>query len=140
MTEILRARVFGKPKPQPRARAFKPKGGNVRMYDPSTAEGWKNSIALSVKDQIPSEPINRAVEVEIEFAFPRPKSHVRANGKLKDWAPRQHTAKPDVDNLVKAVMDAFTSIGVWVDDTIVTKLTASKIYEDGPTIIVVREA
>ncbi len=40
----------------------------------------------------------------------------------------QHAKKPDIDNLVKAVMDAMTFAGVWRDDSLVWNVHATKIY------------
>ena len=41
---------------------------------------------------------------------------------------KPHTVKPDIDNLVKAVMDALTTAGWWIDDTQVWSLSTSKQY------------
>ena len=38
------------------------------------------------------------------------------------------TAKPDVDNLLKAVMDALTDDGWWHDDSLVCAVVALKSY------------
>ena len=46
-------------------------------------------------------------------------------------APKWHTSKPDLDNLVKAVKDAITQIGViWADDSQVGISWSEKIYAD----------
>ena len=45
----------------------------------------------------------------ITFQFPWPKKWYRTgkySGQLKDNAPIEHTIKPDIDNLLKFVMDA----------------------------------
>jgi hypothetical protein len=39
-----------------------------------------------------------------------------------------HGAKPDLDNLQKAVMDAITNVGIWKDDALVFKVEAEKWY------------
>lgn len=124
--------VAGHPKGQPRARAFAMKRGGqtfVRMYDPATAEGWKSLIAGAAKEHVPFPPITGPVRLEIIFYMPRPKSHYRANGDLKPNAPRCHTGKPDLDNLEKAVMDCFTNLGMWGDDSQVATKVTEKVYE-----------
>jgi crossover junction endodeoxyribonuclease RusA len=65
-------------------------------------------------------PLTGPVEVEIDFTLPRPKS---ARG------PNQYPAKrPDLDKLVRAVLDALTDGGAWADDGQVVTLTAGKLY------------
>jgi Holliday junction resolvase RusA-like endonuclease len=72
--------------------------------------------------------------VSILFTFPRPKSHFRTgkhSGVLRDDAPLWKTSKPDLDKLVRAVLDGCTGI-VWRDDSQVAFLTVSKVYGDEP--------
>ena len=116
--------VNGIPKAQPRPRAFA-RGGRARVYDPSTAEGWKGQIAMAMKSMRPSIPIDNPVEMQVDFYLPRPQRLMKA----KDpGGVIPHTAKPDIDNLLKAVMDCITQIGVWKDDTQVAKITSTKYY------------
>jgi len=115
--------VNGEPKGQPRARAFAMKRGNkvlVRMYDPSTAEGWKTAIAAAAKAHCPFPAWTGPVALSTTFIFPRPKSHFRTGrlaGILRPDAPKYHTGKPDRDNLEKAVMDALKMLGFYRDDS-----------------------
>jgi len=111
--------VVGTPKAQPRARA-----GKSGFYTPLTARDWKSSIAYHVShstliELLPELPRDTPFWVSAEYRFHRPKSHHgtgRNADKLKPSAPRYHTQKPDRDNLDKAVLDAFTDIGLWHDD------------------------
>jgi Holliday junction resolvase RusA-like endonuclease len=123
--------AVGIPKGQPRPRAFARKFGkkfSARVYDPGTAENFKGAIALAAKPHLPSQPITGPVEVLIDAYFPRPKTHYRSNGQVKDSAPRWHTSKPDAENVSKAVLDSLTNLGAWVDDSQVVKLTVTKRY------------
>ena len=109
-------RVYGTPKGQPRPRAFARKMGQkfvARVYDAGTADGWKGEIALAVRPHLPATPLIGAVLVDAQFLFPRPQSLMRK----KDPAGRiPHTGKPDIDNLSKAALDCFTSVGFFADD------------------------
>lgn len=126
--------VEGDPQPQPRPRAFARKFGSqyqARVYDPGTAEGWKNQIAVAAKPFIPFKiPLFSAdcagIEVLLHFIFQRPKGHFRSNGALHGWAPAFHTSRKDCDNLAKAVLDALTTLGFWADDGIVCRLSIEK--------------
>jgi Holliday junction resolvase RusA-like endonuclease len=123
--------VEGEPKPQPRARAFAMKGRGVRMYDPGTAEGWKAQIAAGVKDKVPFPPWSGPVEMTVVFRISRPKGHYgtgRNSRVLKKSAPKYPTGKPDLDNYLKAVMDALSMLSFWTDDSIVVQTRCSKVY------------
>ena len=61
------------------------------------------------------------MSVRITFFMPRPKT-------VKRHMP---TVTPDVDKLCRAVLDALTDAGVWVDDSQVVDLGATKIYASG---------
>lgn len=116
--------VHGEPKGQPRPRAFAC-DGKARVYDPGTAEGWKGAIALAFKDHLPAQPFECPIKLGVTFYFPRP---ARLNRAKDPDGPVPHTAKPDTDNAIKAVMDTLTTIGVWRDDAQVVSLAAEKFY------------
>jgi Holliday junction resolvase RusA-like endonuclease len=50
---------------------------------------------------------------------------------MKGEAAVPHTKKPDVDNLLKAVMDSMTVAGVWKHDALVYATEAGKWYAAG---------
>ncbi|MFP4066237.1 MAG: RusA family crossover junction endodeoxyribonuclease [Spirochaetaceae bacterium] len=116
--------VEGTPKGQPRPRAFA-RNGVARVYDPGTAEHWKSQIALAVKDIRPDAPLSGPVSVEVSFRLPRPKRLMR---KSDPAGLIPHAGKPDLDNLVKAVFDALSTVGVWKDDAQVVNCLAEKWY------------
>ncbi len=126
MPTVIKFRVFGEPKGQPRPRAFS-RGGHARMYDPGTAEGWKGCIALAARDLIPPSPIQGPVELDLLFFMPRPQTLSRRKDPRGDLPC---TAKPDIDNLAKAVMDAITALGIWQDDKLVTATYFEKRYHE----------
>ena len=124
---LIEFNVLGVPKPEPRPRWDGRKG----IYVPSSATPWKHEIRAACKAAMmrlgwsgvvePGVPL-RAVMV---FRMPRPKGHWRTgrhSGKLKPNAPHRHTSKPDLDNLVKAALDAIGEFDgcptlVWADDS-----------------------
>jgi Holliday junction resolvase RusA-like endonuclease len=77
--------------------------------------------------------------VKIEFRFPRHNSHFGTGknvGKLKASAPKFVAVKPDVDKLIRAVLDALTDAGVFRDDSRVVQVSATKIYADKPGALI----
>jgi Holliday junction resolvase RusA-like endonuclease len=118
----------GIPKGQPRARACR-RGAFAGVYDPGTADAWKFSVRAAALDCWDRQPFVGPVKVVLTLRFPRAKSHVGKDGKLKPSAPVRHTARPDADNAAKAILDALTTIGVWRDDSQVSSLVVRKVYD-----------
>jgi Holliday junction resolvase RusA-like endonuclease len=75
----------------------------------------------------PAQPLGCPLAVRLDFYFPRPKKHFK-KAALRDNAPLWYVAKPDADNLAKAVLDALTAVGFWHDDNQVAKLSVRKLY------------
>lgn len=127
--------VQGEPKGQPRPRAstFR-NGGRPRIFDPGTAENWKSLIAYEAKAFEAHFPIEGPIGIAIDFSFARPKVHFRVLrgilAGLKLTAPTWKEAKPDIDNLLKAVMDALTQVGAWRDDAQVCEATVRKRFTE----------
>jgi Holliday junction resolvase RusA-like endonuclease len=119
--------VNGVPKPQPRPRVTA--GGQA--YNPHTADAWKEEIKfafLSCRKPIITGPVN----IGVTFFMPIPKG-MKINGPNEP-----HVKKPDTDNLLKAVMDSLTSVGVWKDDSQVFEIFTGKYYGEktGARIII----
>ena len=65
-----------------------------------------------------------AVKMEIEFIMPIP-SYTKK--KVMETVAKPHNKRPDLDNLVKFVLDACLGI-LYEDDNIVCEIVARKIY------------
>jgi Holliday junction resolvase RusA-like endonuclease len=118
--------VQGEPKGQPRPRAFvNKKTGRASVFDSGRAEGWKGAVALAAKPYLPPEPLDCPLRLTVAFFFPRPKRLMRAKDPTEAIP---HTAKPDADNALKAVMDCMTQIGFWHDDALVYSTVVVKYY------------
>lgn len=113
--------IAGDPIAQPRHRATSI-GGFARMYLPAKhpVRAWKQEIALRGRSQWRCH--EGPVDVSLTFYLPRPKAAWRKT-KPNEVAP--HVAKPDVDNLAKAVCDALNGIA-WADDGQVCRLRIEK--------------
>jgi Holliday junction resolvase RusA-like endonuclease len=88
--------------------------------------------ALAMKGQ---PPIKLPVRISLSFGFARPKSHYRTgrySNELKPGADQfKHTSRPDLSNLIKLIEDACNGV-VFVDDSQVCVISASKVYVDKP--------
>lgn len=123
--------VTGEPKPQPRPRAVI-RGRHAGVYDPGTANDWKRTIAnaWAAAGLAQSGPFTGPLRLSLSFHLPRPRHHYRTSGALKESAPAWHLAKPDTDNLCKAVMDELTRLAAWTDDSLVVTLIVRRRWAD----------
>lgn len=114
--------------PQGSAKAFVVKGKARITSTTKGLAGWRERIALAARGAGVLYREEGAVEVGVSFRFPRPKSHYRKNGRIKEsCAERPHVSRPDLDKLVRAVLDGLTGIA-YRDDSQVTAIFASKLY------------
>jgi len=109
------------------------------VYDPGTANGWKNSIKAVFMDRA-GQAVEGPLRVETTFYFPRPKSHYgtgKNSAKLKPSAPVYHVITPDIDNLEKAAYDALSmkiGVGFWKDDSQIVEAQPAKRFACGGPI------
>lgn len=117
--------VFGNPKGKARPRFFRghaytPKA--TREYEKLFAEAWGDA-----------EPFDGPISVAITAYFKPPASTRKSDlmdmisGKLKP------TKKPDIDNIIKAVLDGLNGVA-YRDDSQVAKIKAFKVYDDQPRV------
>jgi crossover junction endodeoxyribonuclease RusA len=124
--------VPGKPVPQGSMRSL---GGPGRMVHSNSGEllPYRAHIAaVAMQRKPPDWSRDGAMCVEAVFYLPRPKNHYRTKGGIRPAAPWHPTTKPDGDKLLRALLDALTTAGIWWDDSQVTELHAWKRYDDPP--------
>jgi len=114
--------IPGKPYPLKRARRMKFGG----MFDPKENVEAKKLVAQIARLAIKS-PLSGPVALAAVFVFERPKSHYGKT--LKATAPICHTQRPDVDNLIKTVLDGLNGIA-WNDDAQVVEVSGRKAWGD----------
>lgn len=113
--------VPGTPIPQGSARAFVVKGRAVVTGANAKTNPWRADIAAHVRSAIgPSIAIPEGpVAVHLGFVMPRRKSEPKR-------VTPAHIRKPDLDKLVRAVLDAITGLA-FADDSQVTEIETHKI-------------
>jgi len=134
MTEIPFI-ILGDPKAQQRHRTYtRGKGGAplpfARRVDPSATD--KADFIAQARQSAPEAPLLGPLKLRVFFFMVRPKSHYRTGkraGELKPNPPTHCDKKPDVDNLVKLVMDAMNGV-FYKDDWQIVELIAIKRYAD----------
>ena len=116
----IRFFVQGIPKGQPRPRVAR-QGGRTWAYNPKTADEWKDVVKAGGLQNRLNKPIEGPIAMQIDFFMKRPK-------RLKKGEAGYCPVKPDIDNLVKAVMDSLNDTGIWGDDNQVVEICSSKKY------------
>lgn len=115
--------ILGIPRPQGRPR-FARIGNFVKTYEQKEDTHYKENVSAQLVAQKP-DFLEGAIGIHVVFHLPRPKT-----------LPKKvihHIKKPDVDNLMKGLMDACKGI-LWKDDTQVVMLTVTKIYGEIPRV------
>jgi len=114
--------VDGIPKAQPRPRL----ANNGKVFNPKSTDAWKEEIKAAFL-MCRRETITIPVFLKVVFYLPTPKACKKFGEVVR------HFAKPDLDNLLKAVMDAITSVRIWEDDALVFKIESEKWYSPDKT-------
>lgn len=126
---LLRVDVYGLPAPQGSKRHV----GGGRMVEASKKVGpWREAVVRAcVANDIAGRLLDEPLTVSVEFLLPRPKSHLKASGQVRDSAPEHVTTVPDIDKLLRSTLDALTKAAVIVDDSRVVAVWAAKKYAKG---------
>ena len=107
---------------------------NKRAYEKSNIKSYKQRIGYIARKEF-KKPIERdtPLEINMKFYMPIPKylSKVKKNRLTLEKEVKHVTKKPDLDNLLKAVLDGLNGIA-YFDDGQVVKLSVEKVYSFNP--------
>lgn len=121
------------PKGRPRFSIYR---GHVHTYTPKKTADYERLIADAYKEQAQYKfERDQALNVKISFGMPIPKSTTRTIRAQMIDGLMKHTKKPDVDNLIKSVLDALNGIA-WEDDAQIVKVSATKEYSIEPYVCI----
>jgi Holliday junction resolvase RusA-like endonuclease len=119
---------------------IKGKGGKVRVAivdggstaARETRRSWRADVVAAVerareRGELAHTKLDGPLYLEVTAWLPRPKS--------KPARVRYPDVTPDLSKLIRAIEDALTAAGVWVDDArIVTAVTAKRYATDRPGV------
>ena len=133
-----RIEVPGDPVAKARPKATKGKGGFIRVYTPENSLNYENRVRFAARE-MDVRPIDGPVELRILFCCAAPK---HLHKKRKPFQGGWRDKRPDLDNLVKAVLDGLNTIA-YVDDARVSRISAEKLHAPqglpGKTVIWISE-
>lgn len=108
-------------------------GGNPRLYTPAKTAAWERQIAAACQAAMgSSEPSQALWKLTIDVRHRIPASWTKARKALAREG-KIAPGKPDVDNVLKAILDACNGV-LYVDDRQVTKVRIGKRYGEEPGI------
>ena len=112
--------IKGVPKPKGSVHAY---ARGVAVHT-KTSKEWEQIINFNLLQNVRTGPIfnEGPVFVELDFYLPKPKSARR----------KSPYVYPDLDKLVRAILDAMTGI-IFKDDSQVTEIRTRKLYADNET-------
>jgi Holliday junction resolvase RusA-like endonuclease len=135
--------VPGRPVPQGSKTAFvnKKTGRPIVVDKDMRLPEWRMKITAHARDAIAHHslalmfPMTGPVGIRVDFILDRHKSHYGTGknaGVVKESAPRYPATMPDIDKLLRAILDGLTDARVWDDDGQVVWVQAGK-YWAGPS-------
>lgn len=102
----------------------RPRMGKFGTYTPPKSSKYMKDQVAALVDQIEA-PLDGPVKVCVTFVHKRPQ---RLQKKSSPESRILKTTRPDLDNLVKMVLDILTNSGMWNDDNQVTSLVCEDYF------------
>ena len=98
------------------------RGNRAGMAPHKASDEWRKAAVASLRESLPDgwEPLDGPLACVVVAVHKRPGNLCRKRDP-DGWIPRPR--KPDADNIAKAVLDACSDAGVWVDDARIWSLT-----------------
>lgn len=128
MTDIFDMTFTVPSRPVPKARPRLGKFGNV--YTPKRTSDYEKTVreAFMAGGGIRARKINAPVHIKMYFYMP-------TAVKNKDRPTAPSVSRPDIDNLIKAILDGLNGVA-YADDSQVFRLEAVKLTSNNPRTIV----
>lgn len=117
----MTVKVPGRPKGKAR-----PRFGNGRTYTPKTTIEYEDLIARCYVKQ-DGRTFDGEVKLKVEAVFKIPESWTKKKKHEAIFEGKRPEVRPDIDNIVKVVMDALSGVA-YNDDSQVVIVEASKMY------------
>ena len=116
---MIQAFVPGIPQPQGSKNAYVRGGRAVLVEANKNLPAWRQIVTEKLEAaNVSCSPLQGAVDAQIIFFMPRPKSVTRL----------LPTVKPDIDKMIRAILDCGTKAGIYNDDSQVIEIVAHKLY------------
>lgn len=125
--------VYGNPVGKGRPRATS-QGGFVRMYTDAKTLGFESAVADEARIAMREwQAFDTPMQLQLSAYYPIPKSWSKKKRQMAMDGEIHPQVKPDLDNVMKAVLDAMNGV-VYVDDSQVINMVATKRYSSDPRV------
>jgi len=106
------------------------------VYTPTTTKDYEYLVEQYFLLKYPKyKPLEGRLEVNIKAIFSIPKSTKKQDIEKMLENSISPTKKPDIDNIVKIILDAMNKFA-FKDDTQITKLCVEKIYGEEEKVVI----
>ena len=119
--------VYGEPVAKGRPR-FSTRGKFPVAYTPEKTKAYEFEVGMmALAAMNGSKPLEGSLEAFIYVTFAVPESYSKKRLEACLSGTEKHTKKPDLDNVVKCVIDGMDKI-VFDNDSQITSIHATKVY------------
>jgi len=117
-----------------RARAIRSSNGKIfaSVYKSGSQRVKDEELGLRLSSYVRRFSGLVSVEICITKAIAKSVSKARRADMVGRWCG----FKPDIDNVMKWILDVMTSVGFWEDDKVVVKLVGSKVWGETDGILI----
>lgn len=120
-----------KGKARPRVNTY-----TCKAYTPTNTKDYELLVKQYFKIKYPRfVPLENRLKVKIIATFKVPKSTTKKDRELIEQGLLSPVKKPDIDNIVKIILDALNQMA-FKDDTQITKLEVEKVYGEEEKVYV----
>lgn len=111
--------------------------GHAVAYTPAKTVNYETLVRLSYQQQCAGCMFDKdkPLRAIIRAFFPIPKSVSKMKREQMRDLRILHTKRPDVDNIVKAVLDALNGVAYY-DDSQIAEVMISKAYAEQPKVMI----
>jgi Holliday junction resolvase RusA-like endonuclease len=119
----------------------RPRLSRFGTYTPKKTKTFEEAVRVYAMQAMGSqEPLETALEAFLYFRVGVPQSYSKKRTEACLSGSERPSKKPDLDNLCKAVTDAFNGL-IYKDDSQIVELHLTKVYDVKPGIdVLIKEA
>ena len=126
---MLAFTVPGEPRGKGRPRATI-RAGHARLYSDARTASYENLVAMAASDALRgAPPLDGPLTIDIRVRMAQPASASKRKRAEMLSGALAATKKPDLDNVVKAIMDGCNAVA-FRDDVLIVRQSAEKLFAE----------
>ena len=129
MTFMVCFDIEGNPIPKGRPR-FRRTKTFITTYTPKKTLDFEDQVRKAAQDAMgKTDLLETPIAVYLYFRLPIPQSYSKKRSEACLNGSEKHIKRPDLDNLIKSVLDGMNGV-VFKDDSQITSLHCTKVYSN----------